>query len=252
MKCIFFACMGFLFTLHLSAQVKETTFSSKKLGEDREIVYYIPDDYDAKKKYPLIVVLDADYLFDVVTAASRFFNYNDEMPESIVLGIRQEDSRLSDCNYNDDTGFPKGKGNNFFEFIGMELLPSLAEQYNLADFNIIVGHGLTANFINYYLFKDKPIFDAYINIEPDFAPNVDDYLTSRLSTLTAPKFYCLIAADTNRDPDDAARIETLHHALEAIDNDWFHYHFRAVKDSDTYTVATYAIPRSLYHIFNLY
>lgn len=252
MKYTLFACMSFLFTANLSAQYKQTTYASEKLKEDREIIFHIPENYDAKKKYPLIVVLDADYLFDMVMAASRFYNYNDEMPESIIVGIRQEGRRVSDCNYNEDTGFPKAKGNDFFEFIGMELLPSLAEKYHLSDFRIIVGHGLTANFTNYYLFKDRPLFDAYINIEPTFAPNVENYLSSRLSTLTSQKFYYLIAADKNRDTDDAARIEELHHALDALDNDKLHYRFRTITGSDTYTVAAYAIPRSLYDIFSRY
>ncbi|UGU17329.1 esterase family protein [Sinomicrobium kalidii] len=253
MKYIFCLCVSFFFAVNtMYAQYKKTTYTSEKLGEDREIIFHIPENYDAKKKYPLIVVLDADYLFETVMAASGFYTYNDEMPESIIVGIRQENSRLSDCNYNEDTGFPKDKGNNFFEFIGMELLPSLADEYNLADFRIIIGHGLTANFINYYLFKDRPLFDAYVNIAPTFAPNVTDYLTSRLSTLTIQKFYYLITSDKNRDAENAARIEELHQSLQAIDNDQLHYNFSIVEDSDNYTVAAHAIPRSLYGIFDLY
>ncbi|MGS2764151.1 alpha/beta hydrolase [Sinomicrobium sp. M5D2P9] len=253
MKNLIFTCAGLLFGIYgMSAQYKETTYPSQKLGETRDVRYHIPKNYDAKKKYPLIVVLDADYLFDVTMASANFFHYNDEMPESIIVGIRQEGHRNSDCNYNDDTGFPKGKGNDFFEFIGMELIPSLAQKYSLADFRIIIGHGLTANFTNYYLFKDRPLFDAYINIEPTFAPNVENYLSSRLSTLTSQKFYHLIAADKNRDEETASRIAELHHLLDTVENEKLQYHFYTVKDSDSYTVATYAIPRSLYRIFDLY
>lgn len=253
MNKLVLTCVCLLLTVYnLSAQYKETSYPSQKLGETRDVVFHIPKNYDAKKKYPLIVVLDADYLFDMVMAAARFFRYNDEMPESIIVGIRQEGHRNSDCNYNDDTGFPKDKGNNFFEFIGMELIPSLAEKYSLAGFNIIIGHGLTANFTNYYLFKDRPLFDAYINIEPAFAPNMENYLSSRLSTLTSQKFYHLIAAGKNRDPETASRITELHHLLETVENEKLRYHFYTVEDSDSYTVAAYAVPRSLYRIFDLY
>ncbi|SFW38064.1 hypothetical protein SAMN02927921_01406 [Sinomicrobium oceani] len=236
----------------ITAQYKEIVFPSEKLGEARDILLHIPKNYDAKKQYPLILVLDADYLFNMVTATVNFFVYNDEMPECIVVGIRQEGRRNSDCSYNEDTGFPKDKDNNFFEFVGMELLSSLAKKYNLSGFNTIIGHGLTANFTNYYLFKDHPLFDAYINIEPSFAPNVESYLSSRLSTLVSPRYYYLMAAQKNRNPETATRISELHTTLRAVANDNLRYNFQEIPDSDTYTVAGYAIPRALYSLFERY
>jgi len=55
----------------LNAQVKKEIFESFKLQERRDVSYYIPEDYTDDKKYPLIVVLDADYLFDLVVADGK-------------------------------------------------------------------------------------------------------------------------------------------------------------------------------------
>ena len=41
-------------------------------------------------------------------------------------------------------------GAKFFEFITMELLPYMVSNYRLAEFRVAVGHGETANFINYF------------------------------------------------------------------------------------------------------
>ncbi|RAV29673.1 alpha/beta hydrolase [Sinomicrobium soli] len=245
-------CFLILFPVLLSAQYKKIRFPSKKLEQDRTVYLHVPEDHDPSRKYPLILVLDGDYLFETVMAASRFFSYNDQMPQSIIAGIAQEGHRLSDCNYNEDTGFPAGKGNAFFEFISEELLPSLSQKYKLADFKVIVGHGLTANFTNYFLFKDKPLFDAYIALEPSFAPNVDQYLLSRLETLSSARFYYLVAAEKNRDPRTATAIDELHGQLSAIGNKKLHYHYKQVPGADNYTVALEGIAHSLFHLFTPY
>ena len=54
--------------MSLGAQVKKEIFESFKLQERRDVSYYFPEDYTEEKTYPLIVVLDAEYLFDLVVA----------------------------------------------------------------------------------------------------------------------------------------------------------------------------------------
>ena len=58
----------------LNAQVQKEIFESFKLQERRDVSYYFPEDYSDDKKYPLIVVLDADYLFDLVVSNAKFFS----------------------------------------------------------------------------------------------------------------------------------------------------------------------------------
>jgi len=146
----------------LNAQVKQEIFESFKLQERRDVKYYIPEDYSPEKKYPLVVVLDGEYLFDLVVANAKFYSSFQGMPEAIVVGIYQseDDLRWEDCGFEGDTGLPTKKGKLFFEFLGMEIIPYLDTTYNTAPFKIFVGYDITANFGNYYLFKDKSLFNA--------------------------------------------------------------------------------------------
>ncbi|MBT8221677.1 MAG: esterase family protein, partial [Eudoraea sp.] len=60
----FFLALAFTFT-GLNAQIKHEIFESFKLQERRNIQYYVPENYTPEKKYPLVVVLDGEYLFDL-------------------------------------------------------------------------------------------------------------------------------------------------------------------------------------------
>ena len=74
--------------------------------------------------------------------------------------------RDDDTEYDKESGMPYGKGAAFFEFISQELIPYMQESYNIAPFKAIAGHDITAGFINSFLYKDKPVFNAYIALSP--------------------------------------------------------------------------------------
>ncbi|EIJ37991.1 MULTISPECIES: alpha/beta hydrolase [Galbibacter] len=241
----------FLCALISNAQTTSSTIESFKLAEKRDIQLYVPEDYSAEKSYPLIVVLDADYLFDIVVANSKFYAYKDEMPKSIVVGINQRDTRYEDCFYSDENGFPDKKGNSFFEFIGMELIPMIAKNYNLANFKAIVGHGTTANFSNYYLFKNNMLFNAYIELSPTFAPSMERNTPERLGAIEAMTFYYL-ATSENDEKENQQRIKVFNNTMKGISNDNVHYYFDEFENANHYGVASYGIPKALDKIFKVY
>ncbi len=235
------------------AQAKTETFESYKLLEKRTLKLYVPEDYSPEKIYPLIVVLDAEYLFDAVMANARFYSFWNEMPEAIVIGIDQNynDIRSEDCDYSDRDGLPQDKGNQFFEFIGMELLPYIENKYNIAPFRMIVGHSLTANFINYYLFKEHPLFNAYIALAPAFAPDMEYRVAERLSSFTDKKFYYLATGEFD-DKDDKKRIQTLNSNLKSLQNEAIQYYYDDFENAGHTSVAAYAIPKAFDKIFKVF
>ncbi len=251
MKTLCYTLLGLFSLANLHAQIKQIPFDSEYLEETRNIRLYVPENYTDDRPYPLIVVLDADHLFDLVVSNARFYAANGQMPESIIVGIDQEGRSEADCIYDAESGFPAGKGADFFEFIGIELLPSVADKYNLANFKMIVGHLFTGNFINYYIFKDKPLFDAYIDIHPEFAPKLEKRLAERLPAMNTTKFYYL-AAGEDGDKNQVQRIHDLNTSMQKVKNDHLFYFFDSFENTDGYAAASCAIPHALNHIFTIY
>ena len=97
--------------------------------------------------------MDGDYLFDPFQGSLSYGNYWDDLPEVIIVGIKQERERDDDCAIDATTGLPDEKGEDFFEFIGGELMPYIQNKYRVSPFKIIAGHDLTASFMNFYLYK---------------------------------------------------------------------------------------------------
>ncbi|MDC1276877.1 alpha/beta hydrolase-fold protein [Algibacter sp.] len=235
------------------AQVKYETIQSSKLGEERQIKIQLPRGYSAAddKTYPIFIVLDGDYMFEAVAGNVDYHSYWEDMPESIVVGINQLDKRFDDCMYSEQNSLPIETGAAFFEFIGMELVPYIENTYRAGNFRVAVGHGETANFINYYLLKPQPLFQAYISISPELAPNMIDYLPEVLSKIQSKTFYYL--ANTNNDVKSIKRMtEALNTDINAIDNKNVVYYFDSFDGPSHYSVPTHAIPSAIESIFQIY
>ena len=237
----------------INAQTSVEKLKSKKLNETRDIQLYIPEGYSEDKVYPIIVVLDAHYLFETVVSNARYYSYWDEMPECIVVGVNQykTEDRARDCMYADASGLPTEKGAKFFEFIGMELIPFVEKNYNTANFKMIVGHDLTANFSNYYLFKEVPLFDAYINLSPYFAPKMEGRIATRLEEFETKKFYYLATADEDT-KKAAKRIRGLNETLNTLKNENIFYYYDDFTEANHNSLAVQAIPRAMSKIFTIY
>lgn len=244
--------LAFFISFGMGAQVSVEIFESFKLQERRDVKYYFPEDYDAEKKYPLIVVLDGEYLFDQVVANAKFYSKFHGMPQSIVVGIEQSENeiRLDDCAFEPDTGLPSEKGKQFFEFLGMEIIPYLDLNYSTAPFKMIIGYDITANFMNYWLFKENSLFNAYINISPTLAPEMETRVPARLSSFDKQIFYQLIleGEKTRNTP----RIMQMDKAIKAIDKESLHYYFDEYPGADHISIATYGIGKAFDNIFGMF
>ncbi|MEL6976065.1 MAG: alpha/beta hydrolase-fold protein, partial [Bacteroidota bacterium] len=221
MKRILLVCLG-IFSLATYGQVKQEIFESFKLQERRDVSYYFPEDYSEEKQYALIVVLDAEYLFDITVANSKLYSRHGRMPEAIVVGVHQSenDLRWDDCDFDQASGLPTEKGAAFYEFLGMELIPYLETSYNIAPFKMFIGYDITGNFGNYFLFKNKSLFSSYVIVSPVLATEMESRLPSRFSDLNQEIFYNLILEKDQS--EDRQRILQLNNALSSISKETFH------------------------------
>ncbi len=242
----------FFLALSTYAQTTQEIFESFKLQERRDVHYFFPENLDETKKYPLIIVLDAEYLFEQVVATSKFYSLFHGAPESIVVGINQSknDLRFEDCAFDSENGLPEEKAKKFFEFLGMEMIPYLDLNYNTAPFKMIVGYDITANFQNYWLFKDQSLFNAYVSISPTLAPEMENRLPSRLGSFDKQIFYQLILEGEKTKSTDA--IMAMDKEIKVIDKESLHYFFDTYPDADHISVATYGIGKAFDNIFGMF
>ncbi len=236
----------------MNAQVVQEIFESFKLQERRDVSYYFPENLSKKKKYPIIIVLDGERLFEQVVANAKFYSRFHGMPESIVVGVHQDKNnlRLDDCAYDPNSGLPDEKGKKFFEFIGMELIPYLDLNYTTAPFKMIFGYDISANFINYWLFKENSLFNAYISISPVLAPEMGSRVTERLRAFDKQLFYQLIAE--GEASKNLEKIHVMDKALQGAQKESLHYYFDTYPAADHVSVATYGIGKSFDNIFGMF
>ncbi|MDC0176794.1 alpha/beta hydrolase-fold protein [Polaribacter sp.] len=124
---------------------------------------YLPQDYekDSVKNYPLTVVFNAEYLFDVYVGNSVLFAAKDKAPKQIVVGISMEKTRKKDTYFNLDNGRLTASNSAFYQFVRDEVLSYMERTYRTSPFISFIGEGTSANLISYYLQESTPYINSY-------------------------------------------------------------------------------------------
>ena len=231
------------------------TLKMNKTSIKRSITISLPASYqnDKTRSYPLLIVLDGDYLTAPFEGVLKYGNYWDDLPETIIVGLHQNGNgeRYDDCKIDESTGLPVGKGEKFFEFIAGELLPFIQSKYRVGNFKIIAGHDVTAGFINLFLYKDQPLFNAYINLSPELATEMEVRIADRLAAQKQNIFYYLSSADGDikKMRENIALLDT---NLKSVSNPNLNYRYDEIKGASHYSLVLYSIPNALYQFFASY
>lgn len=239
-------------TFSFSQTIYET-YESKKLNSVRKLKIKLPKDYDenSSRLHPVVIVFDGDYLFEPVSGQIDFQTYFDDMPSSIVVGIMHEDNRFYDTYHDEVTGLPQEFGAHFYEFVAMELLPHLDRTYNTSNFKVAVGHNKTANLMNAFMLKDVPVFQAYVNLSPDYVGNMSENISSRASWAKNDIIYYLAMAKNDVRQIRASVTET-NLRLKDLENPKFTYYFDEFEEASHYTMVTRGVARAFDKIFDIY
>lgn len=237
----------------LLAQISYDEIRSSKLNAVRKLKIKLPKNYDPSSeiKYPLIIVFDGDYLFEPIAGQVDFQTYFDDMPSSIIVGVVQGSERRYDGYCDEVTGLPKESGLRFHDFVAEELIPYLDEKFNTSKFRVAVGHDLMGNFINSYLFKEDPLFNAYVCISPDLSGTVRDYLGKRLEFFKDDIFYYMATSDKDL-PYIRDAVLNAHEQISQVKNQYLTYYFDDFNNDTHYTLVNSAIAKSFDKIFELY
>ncbi|MBT8316074.1 MAG: hypothetical protein HKP59_00445 [Lutibacter sp.] len=239
-----------------SQNIQTKKFNSIELNNDRYLKVYIPPSYqaDSTKLYPLTIVLDAEYLFDVYVGNSILFANKEKAPEQIIVGINQNyyNERYEDCSYLEENSFPTEQGEAFYRFIRGELLDYFEENYRVSPFKTIIGNTLTANFINYFLIEDYPAFNAYINVNPYFAMDMPLMIQSKSQQVSDENIYYYVSNGKYNLEKWNNVITSINDLLVTTTNPKFKYKYDLFDNSTKVASIGQSIPSAMAFIFELY
>ncbi|MDF1516379.1 MAG: alpha/beta hydrolase-fold protein [Lutibacter sp.] len=231
-------------------------FNSTELNEERYLKIYVPPGYksDEAKLYPLTIVLDAEYLFDVYVGNSILFSAKEKAPEQIIVGINQNqyNERIRDCGYSKENSLPTANSEAFYRFIRSELLDYLEENYRLSPFKTIVGNTLTGNFINYFLIEDDPGFNAFVAINPYYATDMPAMIHQKIPSLKNENRYYYLSGGSYLAKNWKTAINGTNELLKTANNPKFRYHYEFFENSNSVASIGQSIPSAFAFIFDLY
>ena len=150
---------------------------SKELAEKRVLNIYLPEGYnqDDTTKYPVIYLLDGsadeDFIHIVGLVQFNSFEWINQVPKSIVVGIatvdRRRDFTFPTTIEEDRKTYPTtGHSDKFIAFIEKELQPFIEKKYRTNTAKTIIGQSLGGLLATEILLKKPALFNKYIIISP--------------------------------------------------------------------------------------
>ena len=257
MKKLELLLIAFLISNTIIAQnITTQKFNSLELGSQRTIKIYLPPEFDPESTdlYPLTVVLDAEFLFDVVVGNAILFANKDEAPPQIIVGIEQNrrNERYADSSFNIENSLPTAEGQQFYNFIGSELMNYMDENYPISPFRTIIGNTVTANFINYFFLEQYPTFSAYVAINPYYAIDIPSMILNRTSGIKDENIYYYLSNGPYNVEKRKVLIEDTNNILSDIVNPFFKYKYDVFANSTKTASIGQSVAGAFAFIFELY
>jgi len=233
-------------------------YESEELQDTRTLQIHVPTGYerDSLANYPLTIVLDGDYLFDLYVGNAKLLEYTDRAPKQIIVGIQMANTRNKDASIHNINSGLTADSERFLFFIKDELVPYLEENYKTSPFISIVGSGITANLITHFLKDEYPLFNAYICLNPTFNPDINRQLQSyNLDKLKAidNTYYFYLNSTEQIGSKKHANITVFNRFLQSLEIPNFNIRYDYLENSPNAVSAIgEAIPRALSKVFELY
>lgn len=154
--------------LHL----KRHQIRSRILKGQRIIDIALPASYaetSETHRYPVIVVMDGELLFPMVSGMVHQMSANSQMPDSIVIGLQNSAGTRRDItpkplNREGKPYWFGGEEDLYLRFLSEEMLPFIENKYRAADFRTLVGLSPTGQFALHAFWKAPALFDATVAI----------------------------------------------------------------------------------------
>ncbi|MCP5054901.1 MAG: hypothetical protein GY940_47485 [bacterium] len=142
----------------------QSQVQSKILNEKRDLLVHLPHDYENNQlTYPVLYVLDGEWIFDYAAGAVTFLSGDlaGRIPGMIVVGIPNTD-RTRDLTVSSNTSGGVPGHVNFIKFIEEEVIPFVDKNYRTNRHKVFYGWSSGANICLWMLFTKPYLFDGYI------------------------------------------------------------------------------------------
>ncbi|MBF7074949.1 alpha/beta hydrolase [Glaciecola sp. MH2013] len=155
----------------LRGESKLDSLPSKILGEKRELIVRLPNNYyqNTDLSYPVLYLLDGQRNFSHTAGTLDFLNQDGKSQEMIIIAIKnthrsRDYTPTYDENYN--RWGTSGGADNFLDFIEKELVPYVNKNYRANNFKILSGHSLGGLLALYSLQSRPHLFQAHFAFSP--------------------------------------------------------------------------------------
>lgn len=253
--------LTFIFLLFYVFGFSQTTIEkdleSEILETSRNIKIYLPKGYeqDSIKNYPLTIVLDEGYLFDIYAANATLFAKKDKSPQQIIVGVSIEENKAEDIAYNRNNGTLTTTANYFYEFVRDEVIFYVESNYRTSPFISLVGQGYAGNLISHYLKEDAAFINSFICINPSFS----DFIGGELQSYNLSKFgkedntfYFYTNNSTSFSAKKQAKINRVQNGLKDLEIKNFNIISDKITTASSISSISEAVPRALTKIFEVY
>jgi predicted alpha/beta superfamily hydrolase len=227
------------------------------LEATRSIKIHLPQGYeqDSIKNYPLAIVLDEGYLFDIYVGNATLFAKKDKAPKQIVVGVSMEETKAKDIGYNPSNGILAASANYFYEFIRDEVIFYMESNYRTSPFISIVGQGYAGNLVSHYLKENTTFINSFICINPSFS----DFIGGELQSYNLAKFakedntfYFYTNNSTSFSQKKQQKINLVQNGLKDIEIKNFNVISDKITTASSISAISEAVPRAITKIFEVY
>lgn len=171
-------------------------FSEYYPNEERTLRIFLPKNYDASKKYPVVYTLDGQSLFNTLIQnisilQDNSFDEGNIIPECIAVAIDNTNrGRDLTPNLGHDSNLLKGtfikETETFYKILNQEIVPFINKNYSVSGFNAIIGHSDAGHFVTQLYLKQDNAFEGVIALSVnDFNGYFQDQLPKKLDNDTS-------------------------------------------------------------------
>tara|TARA_R110002012_G_scaffold140822_3_gene298501 strand:+ start:282 stop:1433 length:1152 start_codon:yes stop_codon:yes gene_type:complete len=158
---------------------KKDSIESKILQKTRNFKIILPSTYwqYSKIKYPVVYILDGDFLIQSTSGIIEYMSKTGQIPEMIQIYISNTD-RTRDftpthttINYEGEEDISlqnSGGGTNFLEFLNNELVEYIDKNFRTNSYNIIIGRSFGGLIGGFDFLQEKTELNSYLLIDPSF------------------------------------------------------------------------------------